>query len=94
MRFGRSFDSRSVRGLRLPYVEFDTLEPALKLSYQGEEFAYWRSVPLTGYSAVLPGLAQELAGEGKRPLLARFGSRIYIYATGVVSIGSGKPPGA
>ena len=87
-------NSLNISGFQLPYVEFETLEPALKLSYRGEEFAYWRTVPLKGYSAVLSRLVQELTGEGKWPLLARFGARIYVYATGVISIGSGKPPGA
>ena len=83
-----------VNGLDLPYVEFDTPKPALKLIYQGEEFAYWRTVPLNGYGSLLAQRIRELAGEGKKPLLARFGARIYIYATGVVPIGSGKPPAA
>lgn len=87
-------DSLYVNGLELPYVEFDTSEPALKLIYQGEEFAYWRTVPYKGYGSLLARRIRELAGEGKKPLLARFGLRIYIYATGVVPIGSGKPPAA
>ncbi len=33
---------------------------------------------------------RELEAEGKKAVLARFWSRIYIYATGVTPIGSGK----
>jgi len=35
----------------------------------------------------------ELEAEGHKPLLARYGMRIYIYATGVTPIGAGKAPG-
>ncbi|HEU4760365.1 MAG TPA: hypothetical protein VFT91_10355 [Dehalococcoidia bacterium] len=80
-------------GMDLPYVEFHQEEPAIKLVYQGEEYAYYRTVPLKGYGAVLAGHIRPLEAEGKKPLLARFGKRIYIYATGVTPLGAGKAPG-
>ena len=91
-------------GLDLPYAEFDQVEPAIKLVHGGEEYWYYRTLPLKGYGAVLGRYARQLTGEGKKLLLARFSSginfrtshhweRLYIYATGVRPIGAGKPPG-
>lgn len=92
-------------GLALPYVEFDRSEPAIKLVHAGEEYWYYRTLPLKGYGAVLARYARQLQGEGKKLLLARFipGSnfptshhwdRLYIYATGIRPIGAGKAPGS
>jgi len=61
-------------GLELPYVEFGSAEPALKLVHGGEDYWYVRA----------------LEGEGKKTVLARFFDRIYIYATGVIPIGAKK----
>ena len=91
------------QGLELPYVEFETTEPAIKLVYEGEEYWYYRTLPAKGYGAVLGRYARQLIEEGKKLLLARFPSgvnfstsnhwdRIYIYATGIRPIGAGKPP--
>ena len=82
------------QGLELPYVEYGAAEPALKLISQGQDYWYCRTLPLKGYGAVMAKHIRLLEAEGHRPLLARFGRRIYIYATGVTPIGSGKPPGA
>lgn len=79
-----------VNGMELPYVEFGEAEPALKLVCDGEEYWYVRTLPLKGYGAVMAGHIRELEGDGKKPLLARFWDRIYIYATGVTPIGAGK----
>ncbi len=88
-------------GMELPYVEFGEAEPALKLVHGGEDYWYYKTLPLKGYGAVLARNVRELEAEGKKPLLARFPSgenfstsahwdRIYIYATGVTPIGAGK----
>ncbi len=80
-------------GMELPYVECLREEPAIKLVHAGEEYAYFRTVPLKGYGAVLASHIRALEAEGKKALLARFGKRIYIFATGVTPIGAGKAPG-
>jgi len=91
-------------GLELPYAEFEQVEPAIKLVYDGEEYWYYRTLPLKGYGAVLARYARQLMSEGKKLLVVRFASganfrtshhwdRLYIYATGVRPIGAGKPPG-
>jgi hypothetical protein len=91
------------RGLELPYVEFGGVEPAIKLMHDGEEYWYYKTMPLKGYGAVLVDRVRQLEEEGKKLLLARFASgdnfstsshwdRIYIYATGIRPIGAGKPP--
>jgi hypothetical protein len=49
-----------------------------------------RTLPLKGYGAVMARYIRELEGDGKKPILARFWDRIYIYATGVTPIGAGK----
>ncbi|MFQ6019771.1 MAG: hypothetical protein ACE5KW_03345 [Dehalococcoidia bacterium] len=93
------------QGLELPYVEFAQVEPAIKLVHEGEEYWYYKTLPLKGYGAVLGRYARQLMQEERKLLLARFASgdnfstsshwdRIYIYATGIRPIGAGKPPGA
>ena len=77
-------------GMELPYVQFGEAEPALKLVYGGEDYWYVRTLPLRGYGAVMPRHIRALEAEGNKPILARFWDRIYIYATGVTPIGTGK----
>ncbi|TMB98868.1 MAG: hypothetical protein E6J42_04950 [Chloroflexi bacterium] len=79
--------------MELPYVEYGSMEPAVKLRFEGEDYWYYRTLPLKGYGAVLAPYIRDLQAEGHKPLLARYGTRIYIYATGVTPIGAGKPPG-
>ena len=81
-------------GLELPYVEFGDVEPAIKLDWQEQEYWYYRTLPLKGYSAVLASYVRELQASAQAVLLARFQTRIYIYATGVRPIGAGKAPAA
>ena len=91
-------------GMELPYVEFGRVEPVLKLVYGGEEYWYYRTLPLKGYGGALARYVRELATEGKKLLLARFRpgenfrtsqhwDRLYMYATGVTPIGAGKSTG-
>jgi hypothetical protein len=77
-------------GMELPYVQFGGVDPALKLVYGGEDYWYVRTLPLKGYGAVMARHISELRTDGKKPILARFRNRIYIYATGVTPIGTGK----
>lgn len=79
-----------VDGLELPYVEFGMMDPALKLVYGDQDYWYVRTLPIKGYGAVMARYVKALEAEGKKPVLARFGERIYIYATGVTPIGAGK----
>jgi hypothetical protein len=81
-------------GRSLPYVEYGSMQPGIKLVLDGEEYWYYKTLPLKGYGAVLGGYIAELEAAGNKPLLARFQSRIYIFATGITPIGAGKPPGA
>jgi hypothetical protein len=74
----------------LPYVEFGQVDPALKLVYEGEDYWYVRTLPLKGYGAVMARHISGLRIDGKKPILARFRNRIYMYATGVTPIGTGK----
>ena len=82
-------------GLQLPYVELGQTEPAIKLVMDNLEYWYYRTLPLKGYSAALGRYLRQLREENEdcQVILARFWSRIYIYATGVTPIGAGKPPG-
>ena len=81
------------QGMELPYIEYANTEPGIKLVHDGEDYWYYRTLPLKGYGAVLSKYIAQLEAEGHKPLLARFGTRIYIYATGVTPIGAGKAPG-
>ncbi len=77
-------------GMELPYVQFGQVEPALKLVYGGEDYWYVRTLPLKGYGAVMARHISELQTDSKKPILARFHDRIYIYATGVTPIGAAR----
>jgi hypothetical protein len=77
-------------GLELPYVEFGSAEPALKLVHGGDDYWYVRTLPIKGYGAVMARHVRALQTEGKKAVLARFYDRIYIYATGVTPIGAKK----
>lgn len=80
-------------GVEVPYVQYGQHEPGIKLIYQGEEYWYYRTLPIKGYGAVIARYLRELQAQGKKALLARFYNRIYIFAAGVTPIGAGKPPG-
>lgn len=82
------------QGREFPFVEFNTDVPAIKLEFEGEDYWYYKTLPLKGYSAVLARYIRDLEAEGRKILLARFNSRIYIYATGITPIGAGKAPSA
>jgi len=88
-----SIETLASGGFELPYVEYGQREPAMKLVCEGEDFWYYRTLPLKGYGAVLPRYIRSLQEEGHKPLLARYGTRIFIYATGITPIGAGKAPG-
>jgi hypothetical protein len=90
----QSLEALYTDGMELPYVEYSQTEPAMKLVFEGEDYWYYKTLPLKGYGAVLARYIKELEAGGHKPLLARFYNRIYIYATGVTPIGAGKPPGA
>ena len=94
-----------VDGRELPYVEFHHPEPAIKLIYNGEEYAFLRTMPLRGYAPLLLRLLREAEAEGRKVLVAYFPprrnfpssyhwERLYIYSTGVRPIGMGKAPAA
>lgn len=94
-------ESLAADGMELPYVEMEQWEPAIKLIHEGEEYWYYKTLPLRGYGAVLARYARELMAEGHKPLLVRFQpgpnfstskhwERLFIYATGVTPIGAGK----
>ncbi len=89
-----NMETLSSGGFDLPYIEYGEVQPAIKLLYEGEEYWYYKTLPLKGYGAVLPGYIRALEAQGHKPVLARFYNRIYIYATGITPIGAGKPPGA
>ncbi|MCH8815392.1 MAG: hypothetical protein IH957_09915 [Chloroflexi bacterium] len=88
-----SIETLYTHGLELPYVEYGDIEPGMKLIHAGEDYWYYKTLPLKGYSAVLDRYIKDLEAEGHKAFLARFGLRIYIYATGITPIGAGKPPG-
>jgi hypothetical protein len=89
-----NIETLSSGGLDLSYIEYGQVQPAIKLLYAGEEYWYFKTLPLKGYGAVLARYIRDLQAQGHKPILARFFNRIYIYATGITPIGAGKPPGA
>jgi hypothetical protein len=65
----------------LPYVDLNDaplMHTQLRL---GEtEYAYVRSFPIKGHSAVMPAAVEELLAQGKQILIAEHNERYYIYA--------------
>ena len=89
-----SLETLTHEGRELPYVEYGDMQSGIKLVFDGEDYWYFKTLPLKGYGAVLGRYIRDLEAGGHKPLLARFLNRIYIYATGITPIGAGKPPGA
>jgi hypothetical protein len=66
--------------LELPLIEITHIEPPPhSLSLAGKEYVFERSVPVKGFSAILPKVAREIMGQGKELLIGRWGGRYYVY---------------
>ena len=78
-------DSADVGGLDLeggtvPYIDLNGYPtPHAKLRAGGTEYAYERSFPIAGHSALMPGAVAELEAAGKRVLIAERSERYYVY---------------
>ncbi len=70
-----------LEGSDLPYVDLED-EPFVGsvLELEGTEYAYQRSFPVKGHSAVMPAAVAELHAAGKRLLVAERGERYCLYA--------------
>ena len=68
-----------VDGVEIPFMDFGSVEPVLRLRLQGEEYAFRRSYPRRGFGAVLGKDANDLLDEGKNFFIARFGDRHYLF---------------
>jgi hypothetical protein len=88
-----SIETLVTHGRELPYIEYGHIEPGMKLVLDGEDYWYYKTLPFKGYGAVMDRHISALEAEGHKSILARFGDRIYIYATDITPIGAGKPPG-
>ena len=66
--------------LGVPYVYLEGIDSVQARLRLGEtEYAYERSYPVKGHSAVMPQDARELMEQGKRLLVAERGERFYVY---------------
>ena len=67
-------------GSDVPYVDLED-EPriASRLRVGDIEYAYERTFPVKGHSAVMPAAVSELVAAGKRILVAERGERYYLY---------------
>lgn len=75
-----ALDILYVGDLELPLCDISHLSPPPRtLTLAGVEYAFERSFPLKGYSAVLGKAARQMMGEGKVLLLGRWGMRYYVY---------------
>ena len=80
--------------MELPYIEYAQTEPGIKLVHERRGLLVLPHAPPEGLRrGARRSTSPMLEAEGHKPLLARFGTRIYIYATGVTPIGAGKAPG-
>lgn len=70
-----------LEGVEMPYANLeDAPYVHSRIVLDGTEYAYVRSFPVRGHSAVMPGAVRELLGQGKRLLVAERGERYYVYA--------------
>lgn len=69
-----------LEGLDVSYVNLGN-EPLARgqLRVGGTEYAYHRSFPITGHSAVMPDAVRDLLSDGKRVLVAERSGRYYVY---------------
>ena len=67
-------------GLDLPYVDLND-EPFVhtRLRLDDTEYAYDRTYPVKGHSAVMPAAVAELQSAGRRVLVAERNERYYLY---------------
>jgi hypothetical protein len=65
----------------LPYVDLNDAPLMHTQLRVGEtEYAYQRSFPIKGHSAVMPGAVEELLAQGKQLLIAEHNERYFVYA--------------
>ena len=66
--------------LEVPYVNLEN-QPLVhtRLLVEETEYAYDRSYPIKGHSAVMPGAVADLLAEGRQVLVAERGERYYVY---------------
>lgn len=67
-------------GLEVPYVDIEAFpDVRSRLLVAGIEYAYERTFPIKGHSAVMPAAIEELLADGKRILVAERDERYYVY---------------
>ena len=69
-----------LEGLDVSYVNLgnEPLAPG-QLRLGGTEYAYHRSFPITGHSAVMPNAVRDLLSDEKQVLVAERSGRYYVY---------------
>ena len=69
-----------LEALAVPYVDLEdeALVPS-KLRIGDVDYAYDRSYPIKGHSAIMPGAVSELIAQGRKVLVAERGERYYLY---------------
>lgn len=69
-----------LEGLDVSYVNLGN-EPLARgqLRVGGTDYAYHRSFPITGHSAVMPDAVRDLLSDEKQVLVAERGGRYYVY---------------
>ena len=67
-------------GLEAPYVNLDQ-QPMIRsrLRVGDTEYAYERSVPVRGHSAILPEAITQFQSEGQQVLIAERNDRYFVY---------------
>jgi hypothetical protein len=81
-----AFDTEQVEpfhmdALTVPLIRMTLggLPPDSQISVDGEEYAYDRSYPIKGHSAVMPAYIQEQIAAGKKPMVIERPDRFYVY---------------
>lgn len=66
----------------VPYISLDD-EPAIRARLQiaGTEYAYERSYPVKGHSAVMPEIVADAIADGRQVLVAERDNRYFLYLT-------------
>ncbi len=75
-----AIDVLYIEELELPLIEITHIDPPPRtLTLTGKEYVFESSVPVKGFSAILPKVAREIMAQGKELLIGRWGMRYYVY---------------
>ena len=72
-------ESFAAEAVEVPRIKLPSGWPRAEIMVAGRAYAYERSYPVKGHSAVMPRYLSEQVEAGKEPLIVERGDRFYVY---------------